>query len=116
MNKKGFTLIEFLMCLALLGIVLVIGLCASGNMLRTSLSSLRSVNDNEVFKAAKAYVLENNVSFSRKGYACVEVQDLVDYGYLLDTNDEELKNKIVKLKKNKRTKVIYDIGYTRNCN
>ena len=63
MNKKGFTLIEFLICLALLGIVLVIGLCASGGAIRTSLSSLRSVSESEVFKAAKSYSLENNSVF-----------------------------------------------------
>ncbi len=115
MNRKGFTLVEFLICLALLGIVLVFGLCASSDMLRTSLSSLRSVSDNEVFKAAKAYVQENNVTFYDGSYTCVTVKELIDYGYLVDTNDYELRDKIVKVKKNKVTKVIYDIEYTSNC-
>ena len=115
MNRKGFTLVEFLICLVLLGIVLVLGLCASSDMLRTSLSSLRSVSDNEVFKAAKTYVQENNSVFNDDSYACVTVKELIDYGYLVDTNDYELRDKIVKVKKNKVTKVIYDIGYTNSC-
>ena len=115
MNKKGFTLIEFLVCIVLLGIVLVIGLYSSGDMLKTSLSSLRSVSDNEVFKAAKAYAQENNDIFDRNGNACVNIQDLIDYGYLMDMNDSEIKNKMVALRKNKMTRVIYDIEYTSNC-
>ena len=115
MNKKGFTLVEFLVCLALLGIVLVFGLCASRNMLRTSLSSLRSVSDNEVFKAAKSYAQENTGIFNDAGSACVTVKELIDYGYLVDTNDYGLRDKKVELKKNKLTKVIYDVGYTSSC-
>ena len=115
MNQKGFTLVEFLICIVLLGIVLVLGLCSSTDMLRTSLSSLRSVSDNEVFKAARSYALENNSTFDSNGHTCIMVHDLIDYGYLLDTNDYELRSKGVILKKNKITKVIYDMEYTSNC-
>lgn len=115
MKKNGFTLIEFLVCLAMLGIVLVIGLAASHNMLTTSLAGLRVVSDDEVFKAAKNYVNEKNISFNDNGYVCVSVNDLIDNGYLVDTNNYELKNKLVKLKKNSVTKVISRMWYVDSC-
>ena len=116
MKKNGFTLIEFLASLAMLGIVLVIGLFASRNMLTTSLAGFRAVSDTEVFKAAKTYVNEKNISFNDKGYTCVSVRDLIDYGYLIDMNDDKVKNMHVKLKKNSLTKVISKAWYVDNCN
>ena len=115
MNNKGFTLIEFLICLVMLGVVLVMGICASRNSLATSLVTLRSVSDNEVFKATKSYVISENISFNDKSYVCVSVRDLIDYGYLADTNDLVLKEKIVKLKRNNITKVISNFEYVSNC-
>ena len=115
MNNKGFTLVELLLCLAMFGIILVIGLCASRDMLKTSLVSLRPVGDDEVFRAATSYVNENKDVFNGKLYTCVTVKDLVDFGYLDDTNDYELKTKIVKLKRNNVTKRIYNVEYVNDC-
>ena len=115
MKKNGFTIIEFLVCLAMLGIVLFIGICASRKMLATSLVSFRTVNDDEVFKAAKAYVNENNIDNTYKSYICVKVSDLINYGYLLDTNDQKLKEKTIKLKKNVVTKTISAMEYINDC-
>ena len=115
MKRNGFTLIEFLICLSLLGIVLIIGISTSHKMLSTSLVTIRAVSDNEVFTAAKNYAIENQKIFNGKFYTCITVKDLIDYGYLADTNDITLKEKNVMIKKNKITKVIYNIDYTNNC-
>ena len=114
MNKNGFTLIELLGCIALLGIVLVIGLYASHGTLATSLYQLRSVSDNEVFKSARLYFQEFNLKY-HDGYTCVKVQDLIDYGYLDNTNDESVKHRIVKVFCDEGTKTITNIEYDDNC-
>ena len=116
MNRKGFTLIDLLACLALLGIILLIGISVSRNTMSTSLVRLRTVSDNEVFSAANNYVLENNIYFNEHGYICINVSDLIDYGYLNDTNDNKIKNKIVAIYGNNNTKVITTTKYVDSCN
>ena len=44
MNRKGFTLIEFLGCMALLGVILAIGLYVTRGTLATALSTLTDVD------------------------------------------------------------------------
>ena len=116
MKKNGFTIIELIGCLALLGIILLLGIHAYRGQTATALSRLRVVSKNEVFAAAEIYVMENNVSFTRSGHTCVRVRDLIDYGYLKDTNDEEVRNKSVKISRNNLTKVIDDVKYVDKCN
>ena len=114
MKKNGFTLVELLACLVLLGLVLTIGIIANKNALATSLTQFRNVSDNEVFIAARNYVDGENVSF-KKNYACVTVKELVDYGYLDAVNNADIQEKIVKVSINKKTKVINKITYVKKC-
>ncbi len=114
MNNKGFTLIELLGSIAILGIVLMMGIYASRDTVATSLTTFRNVRDNEVFTAARNYVVGENISL-KKGYACVYVRDLIDYGYLENTNDEEVVNKLVKVSRNNVTKVINQVKYVNIC-
>ncbi len=114
MNRRGFTLIEMLGCVALLGIVLLLGLQASKNTVSTSLTQFRAINDSEVFEAARAYALENGGDFNSEGISCVKVNTLVSMGYLANTNDTELLNKNVKLERNKNY-TITKIEYVSSC-
>ena len=115
MNKRGFTLIEMLGCIALLGIVLCLGLYVSKENLSTSLLRLRKVSDNEVYESARNYVVEKNVSFNESGYACVKVSELVEYGYLAQMNDKKTEGKIVKVIRDNHTKVITNVNYVDLC-
>ena len=114
MNRQGFTLIEMLACLALLGIVLGVGLVSSRGTLSTSLTQFRSISDSEVFEAARTYAVSENITFNN-GYACVIVSELIDLGYLEYTNDEDIRERIVQINKNDSTKVIESIKYTQVC-
>ena len=114
MKKNGFTLVELLVSLAILGVILLIGITANRNALATSLMGFRNVSDNEVFVAARNYVNGENVSL-KKGYTCVYVKDLIDYGYLGNINDNQVKNRLVKVSINKVTKVINKIKYVDIC-
>lgn len=114
MKKNGFTLVELLVSLAILGLVLLIGIMANRRALATSLVEFRNIGDNEVFVAARNYVEGENVSL-KKGYTCVYVQDLVDYGYLDATNNMDVRDRLVKVSINKVTKVINKIKYVDIC-
>ena len=69
--------------------------------------------DNEIFEAAKTYVIEINKSFNSEGYTCVSLQELVDYGYLKNINNPD---KMIKIIRNTSTKVIQEIKYVNECN
>lgn len=114
MNRRGFTLIEMLACLGILGVILGMGLISSKGMLSTSLTQLRKVEDNEVFEAARTYAISGNAIFNN-GYACVTVEELIDLGYLENTNDKKIREKSVQITKNDVTKVIETIKYTQVC-
>ena len=114
MKKNGFTLVELLASLAILGLVLAIGIMANRRALATSLMRFRNISDNEVFVAARNYVEGENVSL-KKGYTCVTVSELVDYGYLDATNSVDVEDKLVKVSINKTTKVINRIKYVDIC-
>ena len=114
MKKNGFTLVELLVSLALLGLVLMMGIIANRRALATSLSDFRNISDNEIFVAARNYVTGENVSL-KKGYTCVYVSDLIDYGYLDNVNSEEIRNRLVKVSRNKVTKVINNVKYVDVC-
>ena len=115
MNNKGFSIIDLIIVLALFGIILIIGLCASHDMLKTSLLAFRTVSDGEVFTAAMNYAHDNDNLFSDKSYTCVGVNTLIRSGYLADTNDWQLREKIVKVNKGNITKVIYNVEYVNSC-
>ena len=89
MNRKGFSLIELMACLALLGIVLCIGLYVTRGTLSTALSTITGVTVNEIYDAAELYVVENSTKWINDGeeYTCLTVNDLVDSGYF---DDEEI--------------------------
>lgn len=114
MKKNGFTLVELLVSLALLGVVLLMGIYATRDSLATSLTGFRNVSDNEIFTAARNYVIGEDVSL-KKGYACVYVKTLVDYGYLDVVNSDDINNKMVKVSRNRTTKVIDKIEFVSVC-
>ena len=70
------------------------------------------IKNNETFKAAKLYVMETNKTFNDEGYTCVNVSDLVSYGYL---NYETYEEKTIKVIRNNNTKVITNIDYVETC-
>ena len=114
MKKNGFTLVELLVSLAVLGMVLLMGIFATKGTAATAVFGIRSITDNEVYEAAKNYVVGEDISM-KKGYTCMYVKDLIDYGYLVDTDDSKLEKKLVKVSRNNRTKVIDNVKYVEVC-
>jgi prepilin-type N-terminal cleavage/methylation domain-containing protein len=113
MNNKGFSLIELLGCLLILSLVLFIGVVVTRRTLATSLTQLRVVSDNEIFDAARTYALET--SNYKNDKVCVSVKTLILEGYLDDTNDEDIKEMLVQVSRDKLTKTIEIIRYVDKC-
>lgn len=115
MNNKGFSLIELLVGIFLISFVFFLGLTVSRKALSTSLSGISEVSDSEVYEAAKAYTYEKSIPFNDNNYTCITVKELIDSGYLREPNDTNIKNKIVKLTRNKTFKTITNIKYVNKC-
>ena len=78
MNNKGFSLIELLGCLCLLTIFLLIGLYSAKDTLATTFSILNGVSENQIYSAARMYVVEKQVTWSSgdNEYVCITVDEL----------------------------------------
>ena len=111
MNRKGYSIVELLAILIVVG--LVVGL--SYTMLRGTFSSTDSqmdkVNDSEILDSARVYALENG-SFNSQGYVCVRLKDLIDYGYI---KVDAFEDKLIKVIRNNFTMVIDKVEYVYNC-
>ena len=53
MKKNGFTLVEFLISLAMLGVVLLMGIYAIKGTAATAALGIRDMTDNEIFLSAR---------------------------------------------------------------
>jgi len=117
MNKNGFTLVELLACLALLGAILGIGLFVTRGTLATTLSTLTDVSEREIYDSASSYALENGVTWinDKVEYACVTVNNLVEKGYFDEDEVVSYKNKIIKIERNKESKVIDYARFVDSC-
>ena len=117
MNNKGFTLVELLACLALLGVVLGIGLYVTRDTLSTTLTTLTDVSEKEIYDTAKIYVLENKVEWknAQVEYTCITVNNLVEKGYFDFDEITSYKDKKIKLERDKQSKVIDSVRFVDSC-
>ena len=113
MNNKGFTLMELLAVLVIIGVVFGITFYILRGTMATSLTQMDEAVNNQIYEAAKSYVIETNQQFNRSGYACVSLQELIDYGYV---NNVDNPHQIIKITRNLETKVIEEIKYVEKCN
>ena len=118
MNNKGFSLIEMLGCIALLGIILCISLFVNRKTLATSMTTLNNISNNQIYNASMSYVMEQKVSwinYNNNEYTCISVNDLIDYGYLNSNNVSDYKDNIVKVEREPITKTINDVLFVDIC-
>ena len=127
-KKNGFTLVELLATIIILGIIISIVGYVAINAINKSKEKSYKVTINEIEKDANNYLMENiNRLFfltnNDKGYEyqCVMVENLVDYGYLnnnivksnVSKNDTVSLNDYIYIERNKDTKSIEKVLYTK---
>lgn len=82
-NKKGFTLVELIATIAIVGILLIISTGTIINAIDGAKSNITSAQKDLLFSTAEAY-FDDNVDLSTVGSSytiCIQ-KDLVDNGYL----------------------------------
>ena len=118
MNRKGFTLIEFLGCMALLGVILCIGLFVTRDTLSTALSTLTDVSISQIYTATDTYIIENQTSWINDGeeYTCIKIKELVDAGYFDSDEVINYQDECVKVVRDAKTKVTKSMSLMDDCN
>ena len=96
MNNKGFSLIEMLGCVALLGIILCISLFINRKTLATSLSTLDNISNNEIYKApAIMQKVDEEKILDEEMETVTEVIVPSDEEKILGATDEVVTRKVV---------------------
>ena len=85
--KRGFTLVELLAVLILLGVVSLIAIPSIGKILNRSREKARESTKNELIQAAKNYYADNIRELPDDGsHKCLSVSEIEESGYI--SNDD----------------------------
>ena len=76
MSKKGFTLVEILGTLVILGIILAITVPAIGNVINNSYTKACEINLQSMEEGARAYVLKNNIKMEQGEAIRIDISQL----------------------------------------
>lgn len=87
--KKGFTLIELIMVITLLGIIAIITVPAIGNSINSSKEEAFKEQKKLIVNAAKQYMAMNYGNIQNGTSSCVDVSVLQSEGFL---SKEQIKN------------------------
>lgn len=82
MNKKGFTLIELIGVVVILGLIALIAFPALLNQINDSKSLVSESQKQIIISSAKTYVDENKNEYADKSSFEISVNDLISGGYL----------------------------------
>ena len=118
-DKKGFTLVELLAVIVLLGIIIGISSPTIVNLISSSRSKAKEVSLSNVKKSAILYIKENSkdinwINENDEEYTCIYIEDLINNGSLKRSNVKDLfedsnidlSNIAVKVKRDSTTKSI----------
>ena len=115
LNKKGYTLIELLAVILIIGLILVLSTYGIINAFNTSKNKSLTISINSIKESAETYATEKNddsnywldITDKENKYFCTTIEELMNKG-LLDKKAESTKFKksdFVLVKKNKVTNV-----------
>lgn len=81
-SKKGFTLVELLAVIAILGIILTITIPVVANVILNSKDNLHDQQSKQLEKAAKVWFLESNKDLLDDESCKISVSDIIDKGFV----------------------------------
>lgn len=94
MDNKGFTLVELLAVILLLGIILTITLFSVNRTVKESENKISEIQIEKIEKSAEIYYLKEGINNSNDDIEhCVNLSYLIEYGYLDNSNVIDAYNK-----------------------
>lgn len=122
LNNKGFTLVELLAVIVIVGLVLVTSTYVVTNAINNSKETGNKLNEKNIFEAARIYTIEcssDTIDCDSKWiekeeieYFCVSIDELKNKGLLKEdvTVSDENKDNII-VKRNKNNSVIKEVKF-----
>lgn len=120
--KKGFTLVELLGAIVILGLIALIATPPIVNLVKKSDKTISENNLKLIYKAGLDYINEfqNNYSLTKNKKVCLSIQEIVDNGNLKDSFIKQQKidtKKYTHYTVGDKMKLSYDLKlYNEGCN
>lgn len=119
MNNKGFTLVEFLVTLLIVGIIFTVSNYVITNTFSMTNENALEITINNIKSSSKDYIYEfiDNSdwidNYDNTEYVCISIGDLIEKGYFNDSilNERIKKEYLVKVIRNKINHNIIDSIY-----
>lgn len=119
MNNKGFTLVEFLVTLLIVGIIFTVSNYVITNTFSMTNKNALEITINNIKSSSKDYIYEfiDNSdwidNYDNTEYVCISIGDLIEKGYFNDSilNERIKKEYLVKVIRNKINHNIIDSIY-----
>ena len=90
MKNKGFTLVELLAVLIIIGVIAMIAVPAVGGVINSSKKGASEEQKNRIISAARTYMAQNSMELPNSDeQTCISITKLKDKGLL---TNEEIKN------------------------
>lgn len=117
MNKKGFTLVELLGVIVLLGVLGIIAVSTIDKNIKEGRIKTCKTQEKNIIEGAKAYILDHQTPTSTSGSEIITVQALEADGYIKDNlinpvTDQEYGEKAKVIVTNNNYKYTYKVCYT----